>query len=49
MTYTVKGFNIVYEAEVDIFLEFPGFLDNAMDVGIFIFGSSASLKPSLQI
>jgi len=49
VTLTVKGFNIVCEAEVDIFLEFPGFLYNAMDVGILIFGSSASMKPSLQI
>ena len=31
--HTVKGFSIVREAEVDIFLEFPCFFYDAMDVG----------------
>ena len=39
-----KGFSIVSEAEVDVFLEFPCFLHDPMDVGNLISGSSASLK-----
>ena len=31
--HTVKGFNIVNEAEVDVFLEFPCFFSDPMDVG----------------
>ena len=33
MIHTVKGFNIVNEAEVDVFLEFPCFFSDPMDVG----------------
>ena len=47
--YTVKGFSVVSEAEVDVFLELPCFLHDPMDVGNLISGSSASLKPSLYI
>ena len=47
--YTVKGFNIVSEAEVDVFLEFPCFLHDAVNVGSLISDSSASVKPSLYI
>ena len=46
--HTTKGFNIVNEAEVDVFLEFP-FFYNPMNIGNLISGSSASLKPSLYI
>ena len=37
----VKGFSIVNEAEVDIFLEFSCFFYDPMDVGNLISGSSA--------
>ena len=33
MIHTVKGFSILNEAEVDIFLEFPCFFFNPVDVG----------------
>ena len=47
--YTVKGFSIVNEEEVDVFLELPCFLHHPRNVGNLISGSSASLKPSLYI
>ena len=47
--HTVKGFNIVIEAEVDVFLEFPCFVYDPMDVGNLISGSFAFSKPSLYI
>ena len=47
--HTVKGFSVVNEAEVDVFPEFPCFLHDSVNVGNLIFGSSASLKPSLYI
>ena len=34
--HTVKGFSIVNEAEVDIFLEFSCFFDDPTDVGSLI-------------
>ena len=34
--YTIKGFGVVNEAEVDVFLEFPCFLYDSMDVGSLI-------------
>ena len=49
VVHTVKGFSIVDEAEVDVFLEFPCFLYDPMDVGNLISGSSAFSKPSLYI
>ena len=36
MIHTVKGFSIVNEAEVDIFLEFPYFFYDPMDVGSLV-------------
>ena len=45
--HTVKGFNVVNEAEV--FLEFSGFFYDPMDVGNLISGSSAFSKSSLKI
>ena len=45
--HTVKGFNVVNEAEV--FLEFFFFLYDPMDVGNLISGSSAFSKSSLSI
>ena len=39
--YTVKGFDIVNKAEIDVFLELSCFLDDTVDVGNLISGSSA--------
>ena len=47
--HTVKGFSIVNEAEVDIFLELSCFFHDPTDVGNLISGSSAFLKSSLNI
>ena len=47
--HTVKGFNVVNEAEVDIFMEFSCFFYDPTDVGILISGSSAFSKSSLNI
>ena len=47
--HTVKGFSVVNEAEIDIFLGFSCFLYDPMDVGDLISGSSAFLKSSLYI
>ena len=49
VVHTLKGFGIVNKAEVDIFLELSCFLDDPMDVGNLIFGSSAFSKTSLNI
>ena len=49
MIHTVKGFNIVNEAEVDAFLEFSCFFYDPVDVGNLISGSSAFSKSSLYI
>ena len=42
--HTVKGFSIVNEAEVDVFLELPCFLHDSVNVGNLISGSSAFKK-----
>ena len=47
--YTVKGFSIVNEAEVDVFLEFSCFFYDPVDVGNSIFDSSAFSKSSSNI
>ena len=47
--YTVKGFSIINEAEVDAFLEFPCFLYDPTDVSNLISGSTAFSKSSLYI
>ena len=39
--HTVKGFSIVNEAGIDVFLEFPYFLYDPTNVGDLISGSSA--------
>ena len=49
LIHTVKGFSVVSEAEVDVFLEFPFFFYDPTDVGNLMSGSSTSLEPSLQI
>ena len=46
---TVKGFGIVNEAEVDVFLEFSCFLHDPTNVGNLISGSSAFSKSRLYI
>ena len=47
--HTVKGFSIVNEAEVDVFLDFSCFFYDPMDVGNLISGSSTFSKSSLYI
>ena len=47
MIHTVEGFLVVNEAEVDVFLEFPCFLHDPVNVGNLISGFSAFSKPSL--
>ena len=47
--HTVKMFDVVNEAEVDVFLEFPCFLYDATNIGNLISGSSVFSKPSLYI
>ena len=42
--HTVKGFGIVYKAEVDVFLELSCLFDDPTDVGSLISGSSAFSK-----
>ena len=49
MNHTVKGFGIVNKADVNVFLEFSCFLDDPMDVGNLISGSSAFSKSNLNI
>ena len=49
MIHTVRGFSIVNEAEVDVFLEFPCFLYDPTDVGSLISVSFAFSKSSLYI
>ena len=47
--HTVKGFSIVNEAEVDVFLEFLCFFYDPTDVNNLILGSSAFSKFSLYL
>ena len=47
--HIVKGFSIVDEAEVDVFLEFSRFFYDPMDVGNLISDSSTFSKSSLYI
>ena len=49
MIHTAKGFSVVDETEVDVFLEFPFFLYDSENVGSLIPGSSSFSKPSLDI
>ena len=46
--HSVKGFSIVNEAEIDVFLEFSCFLYDLVDVGNLISGCSAFSKSSLN-
>ena len=47
--HRVKGFAIVNEAEIDVFLELSCFFNDPADVGNLISGSSAFSKTSLNI
>ena len=47
--HTVKGFSVVSEAQVDVFLESSWFFYDPLDVGSLISGSSAFSKPRLYI
>ena len=47
--HTVKGFGIVTEAEIDVFLKFSCIFDDPVDVGNLISGSSTFSKSSLNI
>ena len=48
MIHTVKGFTVVNEIEVDVFLKFPCFLYDPENVENLISGSSSFSKPSLN-
>ena len=48
MIHTVKGFDIVNKAEVDVFLELCCFFDDPTDAGSLISGSSAFSESSLK-
>ena len=47
--HRIKGFNLVNEGEVDVFLESPSFFYDSVNVGNLISGSSAFSKSSLNI
>ena len=47
--HTVKGFDIVNKAEVDVFVEFTCFFDALTDVGNLTSGSSDFSKSSSNI
>ena len=47
--HTVRGFGVVSKAEVNVFLELFCFLDDPMDVGNLISGSTAFSNSSLNI
>ena len=49
VVHTVKGFGIVDETEVDVFLELPSCLYDPANVGNLISGSSSFSEPSLDI
>ena len=46
--HTIKGFDRVNKAEIDVFLELSSFLDDPVDVGNLISGSSVFSKYSLN-
>ena len=47
--HTVKGFSVVNEAEIDVFLEFSCFFYDPTNIDDLISGSSAFSKSSLNI
>ena len=48
VSHTVKGFDIVNKAEIDVFLELCCFFHDPADVGYLISGSSAFSKNQLE-
>ena len=48
MTHTIKGFHVVNEEELHMFLEFLGFLYDPVNVGNLISGSSAFFLTQLE-
>ena len=48
MIHTVKGFDIVNKAEIDVFLKVSCFLYDPADVGNLISGSSVFSKNQLE-
>ena len=49
MIHPGKGFGVVNEAEIDVFLELSCFFNDPTDVGNLISGSSVFSKSSLNI
>ena len=49
MIYTVKGFSVLDETEIDVLLKFPAFSIMQQNVGNLISSSSSFSKPSLDI
>ena len=49
MIHTVKGFGVVEEIDVDVFLEFPIFLYDPVNVGNLVTVSFSFSKPTLDI
>ena len=49
MIHTVKGFDVINKAEIDVFLELSWFFDDPTEGGNLISGSSAISKPALNI
>ena len=49
LIYTVKGFGIVKNAELDVFLELSCFFDDPVNVGNLISGSSVCSETNLNI
>ena len=47
--HTIKGFDIVNKAEIDVFLELSCLFDDPVDIGNLISGFSAFCKTSLNI
>ena len=47
--HKVKGFGVVSEAELDVFLEFPCFFYDPVDIGNLLSSSSAFSKSNLII
>ena len=47
--HTVKGFGVINEEEVNVFLEISCFYDDATDVGNLIYGFFAFSKSSLNV
>ena len=49
MIHIIKGFSIVNETEIDVFLEFPCFLYDLANIGNLISGFSTFSKLSFNI